>query len=78
MNRIVLAGPLTGIIALLALPTAAVDVTETYSDGREDPTCGVGVQFRIRWFALCGEAEVFDIDGAQSVYMSSVGGSYTA
>lgn len=53
------------------------DFTDSDSDSGTDPAYGLGVQFRIRSFAVRAEAELFDVDGADDLYMVSVGGSYT-
>ncbi len=52
-------------------------VPESQSDSGTDPAYGIGFQFRIKSFAIRGEFEYFDIDGAKYVYMYSIGGSYT-
>ncbi len=65
-----------GVIAWDA-ELAARSIGESESDSGTDPAYGIGVQFRIRSFAIRGEVEYFDIDGAEYVYMYSVGGSYT-
>lgn len=53
------------------------DLSETLSDDGTDPAYGIGLQLRFRSFAVRGEVEYFDIDGAESVYMYSIGGSLT-
>ena len=65
-----------GVIAWDAeIAARSIDASE--SDSGTDPAYGIGVQFRIRSFAIRGEVEYFDIEGAEYVYMYSVGGSYT-
>ena len=57
-----------------------VDVDElsgTFSDSGSDPAYGLGFQLRFKSFAARAEIEYFDIEGAQNVYMYSIGGSYT-
>lgn len=49
----------------------------TLSDDGTDPAYGIGFQFRFSSFALRGELEYLDIEGASAVYMYSVGGSFT-
>jgi hypothetical protein len=51
--------------------------SHSVSDSGSDPAYGVGVQFRIKSFAIRAEVEYFDIQSANNVYMYSVGGSYT-
>ncbi len=50
---------------------------QSESEDGTDPAYGLGVQFRIKSFAIRGEVEYFDIEGAEYVYMYSIGGSYT-
>ena len=65
-----------GVIAWDAeIAARSIDASE--SDSGTDPAYGIGVQFRIRSFAVRGEIEYFDIEGTEYVYMYSVGGSYT-
>ena len=59
------------------LKAAIADFTESDSDSGTDPAYGVGFQLRIRSFAVRAEAELFDVEGADDLYMVSVGGSYT-
>jgi hypothetical protein len=47
------------------------------SDDGTDLTYGVGAQFRVWSLSLRGEYEVFDIDGADTVDMISVGVTWT-
>ncbi len=51
--------------------------TEKQSEDGTDPAYGIGVQFRVKSFAIRAEFEYFDIEGAEYVYMYSLGGSYT-
>ena len=50
---------------------------QSQSEDGTDPAYGLGVQFRIKSFAIRGEVEYFDIEGAEYVYMYSIGGCYT-
>jgi len=52
-------------------------IGERFSIDGSDPVYGVGIQFRIRSFAIRAEAEYYDVSGADELYMYSVGGSYT-
>ena len=67
-----------GVIAWDASISGQIgDQTERESDDGTDPAYGIGVQFRIKSFAIRAEFEYFDIEGAEYVYMYSIGGSYT-
>ena len=67
-----------GVIAWDASISAQIDgVTERQSEDGTDPAYGIGIQFRIKSFAIRAEFEYFDIEGAKSVYMYSLGGSFT-
>ena len=58
--------------------SAPIDgISETYSNSGTDPAYGIGVQFRIKSFAIRGEVEYFDIKETDNVFMYSIGGSYT-
>lgn len=46
------------------------------SDGN-DLVYGLGIQFRIKSFAIRAEIEYFDVENADELYMYSLGGSYT-
>ena len=50
---------------------------ERVSDDGTDLTYGVGAQFRVWSLSLRGEYEIFDIDGADTVDMISVGVTWT-
>ena len=50
--------------------------TKTSKSG-SDPAYGVGLQFRIKSWAIRGEGEYIDIKSADKVYVYSVGASYT-
>jgi hypothetical protein len=47
------------------------------SNDGTDPVYGAGVQFRIKSWAIRGEVEYYDVQDAKSIYMYSIGGSYT-
>jgi hypothetical protein len=47
------------------------------SDDGEDPLYGLGFQLRFKSFAVRAEVEYFDIEGADALYMYSVGGAFT-
>jgi hypothetical protein len=47
------------------------------SDDGEDPLYGVGFQLRFKSFTVRAEVEYFDVEGADALYMYSIGGSYT-
>ncbi len=67
-----------GVIAWDASISGQIDdVTERQSEDGTDPAYGIGIQFRIKSFAIRAEFEYFDIEGAKYVYMYSLGGSYT-
>jgi hypothetical protein len=67
-----------GVIAWDASISGQIDgTTERQSEDGTDPAYGIGVQFRIKSFAIRAEFEYFDIEGAKYVYMYSIGGSYT-
>jgi opacity protein-like surface antigen len=67
-----------GVIAWDASISGQIgDETQRESDDGTDPAYGIGVQFRIKSFAIRAEFEYFDIEGAEYVYMYSIGGSYT-
>jgi hypothetical protein len=53
------------------------DLRDTDSDSGSDAAYGVGVALRLDKVALRAEGEVFDIDGAEDVYMFSVGATFT-
>ena len=55
----------------------ANSITSKSSKSGTDPAYGVGLQFRIKSWAIRGEAEYIDIKSADKVYVYSVGGSYT-
>jgi OOP family OmpA-OmpF porin len=46
------------------------------TDG-SDPVYGAGVQFRLKSFCIRGEVEYFDVKDLDSLYMYSIGASYT-
>ena len=50
---------------------------DDYADSGSDIAYGLGIQFRIKSFAIRAEAEYFDIQSSGSLYLVSVGGSYT-
>jgi hypothetical protein len=67
-----------GVIAWDASISGQIDgVTERQSEDGTDPAYGIGIQFRIKSFAIRAEFEYFDIEGAKYVYMYSLGGSFT-
>jgi hypothetical protein len=51
--------------------------TASVSDDGEDPFYGLGFQLRFKSFAVRAEVEYFDVEGAEALYMYSLGGSYT-
>ncbi len=61
----------------LDLSTSPGDLSDAVSSDGVDPVFGLGLQFRIRSFAVRGEVEYFDISDAKDVYLFSVGGSFT-
>jgi OOP family OmpA-OmpF porin len=67
-----------GMIAWDAdLSLDAGDLSESMSNDGEDPFYGVGFQLRFKSFAVRAEIEYFDVEGAEALYMYSLGGSYT-
>jgi len=59
------------------IPVAGRVIWITPKGAQGKRTAGIGVQFRIKSFAIRAEFEYFDIEGAEYVYMYSIGGSYT-
>jgi hypothetical protein len=53
------------------------DLEEDDSDSGTDATWGLGVALRLGSFAVRAEAERFEIEDADKVYMFSVGGTFT-
>ena len=52
-------------------------VTERRSLDGTDPFYGAGIQFRIKSWAIRGEVEYIDAENTDSVYMYSIGASWT-
>ena len=52
-------------------------LTDVRSLDGTDPLYGAGLQFRIKSWAIRGEVEYIDVESADSVYMYSVGASWT-
>ena len=52
-------------------------ISESVTDDGEDPFYGLGFQLRFKSFAVRAEVEYFDVEGADALYMYSLGGSYT-
>jgi hypothetical protein len=52
------------------------DESDRESDSGTDMAYGVGVGFRLWRLALRGEFEMFDIEGAEDVYMVSLGAAF--
>jgi OOP family OmpA-OmpF porin len=52
-------------------------VRSTVAHDGTDPLYGVGLQFRIKSWAIRGEAEYLDIKSTDKIYMYSIGASYT-
>jgi len=59
------------------ITVALGDVGNPVSDSGSDAAYGLGAQFRIKSFAIRAEIEYFDVKDFNSLYMVSVGGSYT-
>lgn len=57
--------------------TAVHDIVEHDSDSGTDMVYGIGAQVRFAGLAVRGELEYFDIADADSVYLISVGASFT-
>mgnify|MGYP000076407073 CR=1 FL=1 len=67
-----------GLISWDADIRAAFDDLEEHdSDSGTDATWGVGVAFRLGSFGVRAEAERFEIQDADKVYMFSVGATFT-
>ena len=78
-----------GLQVVAYIPLVVVDIfgkagvfnstvdTQTISKSSSEPVYGAGVQFRIKSFAIRGEAELYDVKNADKVYMYSIGASYT-
>ena len=53
------------------------DIRDPDSDSGTDPVYGLGVALRFGNLSLRAEGEQFDIDGAEDIYMFSVGATFT-
>ena len=59
------------------IKTPGINPLGSASSDSTDPYYGVGVQFRIKSWAIRAEGELYDVEGVDKLYSYSLGASYT-